>query len=727
MTTPEIFWKALTTPKNSNLQEAQQEYMTRVVLVMTLAVLVLFSIPIVIGWGLIRFDWESISVILVLNLIVVFVWLLAQCGYWRLGSYVPPTIFFLLAIYGTYFKGMLTAYLLFYVVAILLTFMLHGAKAQWIMLGFTIAFYLGCGWLQNPMHLSDEDRLTISITVCSSFIGVAMLIWFSTRELNRALNQVRGNAIDLQRYRDHLEQANKALQTQIHVAKALRTAYSPAEMLPVILNEVADLLNASGVVLGLRDQRSGELVIDHGTREGTSQIGRRLKFDEGICAIVMQTGSPYICNDTGHDPHISPPTNVASPIALAAIPLIAKEQSIGIMMVGRNEAFLDDDIYVLNAIGDMAANAIQRAILDEETQLRLQRLNTLHNIEKALTTNFEIETALDIVLDHLVTQLGIHASDILLYEPLNQTLTYVAGRGFRYNTLYHAALRIGKGFAGGVAIDRHTVYIPDLALANQGTEQTRQLITQEGFVSYFGVPLIAKGMVKGVLELYQRQPLEKDPEWTSFLETLARQIANAIDNSSLFEDLQRSNLELTLAYDTTLEGWAKALELRDKETEGHSQNVTELTLKLALEMGVKKKDLIHVRRGALLHDIGKMGVPDHILFKPGPLTDEEWQIMRQHPVYAYELLTSIGFLRPALDIPYYHHERWDGSGYPRGLKGEEIPLSARVFAVVDVWDALNSDRPYRKAWEREDAIKYIKEQAGKHFDPRVVESFLRSI
>ena len=128
-----------------------------------------------------------------------------------------------------------------------------------------------------------------------------------------------------------------------------------------------------------------------------------------------------------------------------------------------------------------------------------------------------------------------------------------------------------------------------------------------------------------------------------------------------------------------------------------------------------------------MHDIGKMGVPDNILLKPGPLTEEEWEIMRKHPQFAYELLTPIDYLHQALDIPYSHHEKWDGTGYPRGLKGEEIPLAARIFAVVDVWDALTSERPYRPAWSREKAIEYIKTQSGVHFDPQVVEVFLESI
>lgn len=191
----------------------------------------------------------------------------------------------------------------------------------------------------------------------------------------------------------------------------------------------------------------------------------------------------------------------------------------------------------------------------------------------------------------------------------------------------------------------------------------------------------------------------------------------------LFQDLQKSNQELLMSYEFTLEGWAKALELRDGATKGHTERVAEMTVQLARAMGVGEDQLVHIRRGALLHDIGKLGIPDSILLKPGPLTEEEREIMRQHPVYAKELLSPIPYLRPALDIPCWHHERWDGSGYPRGLKGESIPLAARIFAIVDVWDALRSDRPYRRAWPAEKALAYIREQRGKHFDPRVVDAF----
>jgi putative two-component system response regulator len=192
-------------------------------------------------------------------------------------------------------------------------------------------------------------------------------------------------------------------------------------------------------------------------------------------------------------------------------------------------------------------------------------------------------------------------------------------------------------------------------------------------------------------------------------------------------NLQDSHARLMKAYEATITGWSHAMDLRDKETEGHSQRVTELTVKLAKAYGMDDNEISHAQRGALLHDMGKLGVPDHILHKPSSLNDDEWAIMRKHPQFAYEMLYPVEYLRPALDIPYCHHEKWDGTGYPRGLRGEEIPISARLFAIADVWDALTSDRPYRTAWPHKKAVEYIKDQAGKHFDPGVVEIFLKYI
>jgi putative nucleotidyltransferase with HDIG domain len=209
--------------------------------------------------------------------------------------------------------------------------------------------------------------------------------------------------------------------------------------------------------------------------------------------------------------------------------------------------------------------------------------------------------------------------------------------------------------------------------------------------------------------------------------SVAAQASAALHRGFLVEELERANLELNLAYDSTIEGWSRALDLKCREPEWHTKRIAELTVRLARRLGVTGKDLQAIRRGAILHDVGKMGVPDAILTKPGPLTEEEWKIMRLHPVYALQMLQPIGFLKDSAVIPHSHHERWDGQGYPLGLKGEAIPFFARIFSVVDVWVSLTADQPYRKAWKTDRALAYIREGAGRLFDPCVVRAFLEMI
>ena len=206
-------------------------------------------------------------------------------------------------------------------------------------------------------------------------------------------------------------------------------------------------------------------------------------------------------------------------------------------------------------------------------------------------------------------------------------------------------------------------------------------------------------------------------------------MSNELSNiyHGLVYDLRQANQELSAAYDSALQGWSSALELRDHDTEKHTTRVTEHLVSLARYMGVPEDEIVNYRRGALLHDVGKMAVPDSILRKAGPLSDQEWEIMRQHPIYAYEVLSQIEYFKPALDIPLYHHEKWDGSGYPHGLKEEQIPIAARIFSIVDVYDALTSDRPYRTAWSKEKALRYIHEQSGQYFDPEIVQAFLKMV
>jgi len=384
-----------------------------------------------------------------------------------------------------------------------------------------------------------------------------------------------------------------------------------------------------------------------------------------------------------------------------------------------------DDGGLLRHVVVMFADISGIKCADERIRRHLEHLTALVEIGRAINFSFDLNLSLKTLLTHVIVQLGVDAADVLLFSTTSKTLEYVAGRGFHTKAIEHARQPLGEGYAGRAAQERSIIHIPDLA-KEQDKYLRKMLLAGENFVSYHGVPLIAKGQVMGVLEVFHRSRIVRDDEWLNFLKALAAQAAIAIDNVTLYDNLQRSNAELFQAYDATIEGWSRALELRDNETEGHTQRAADLTVKLARLFGLTDAELVQVRWGALLHDIGKMGIPDEILLKHDTLTDAEWAVMKKHTVFAYEMLSPIRYLRSALDIPYSHHEKWDGTGYPLGLKGEQIPLVARIFAVVDVWDALRTDRIYRTSWTVQKVRKHLRSLAGTHFDPHVVKVCLAS-
>ena len=275
------------------------------------------------------------------------------------------------------------------------------------------------------------------------------------------------------------------------------------------------------------------------------------------------------------------------------------------------------------------------------------------------------------------------------------------------------------------AIETETpVYLPDARNAEL-TQEERVVVETRHLITILYIPLMLKDEAIGAFIVgTTTEPRQFSQNEINICQSLSSQSSLAITNARLYEDMQHAIEEVTHAYDATLIGWSQLLDVRDHITDEHTQRVAELTLALAEKMGIPVSEFDHLRRGALLHDIGKMGIPDEILQKKGPLTEEEMAVMRTHPELGYQILSGIEFLESALEIPYCHHEKWDGNGYPLGLHGEDIPLSARIFAVVDVWDALTSDRPYRPAWDEEKALEYIREQAGQYFDPAVVAVFL---
>jgi len=535
-------------------------------------------------------------------------------------------------------------------------------------------------------------------------------------------------------YQNHILEETRQRVKELEILQALsadlRQTRLIAEMLPIFIKYSAQAVGAKGGSIYLREESTNEWVaqgwINADGKWAPNSGNLRHLAQEGVTGFVGTSGEIYITENWRTDPitvvHPAERPFLADLTSAISLPLKTEEAIIGVMHLWFPDvhSFTESEKRLLTAIADIAGSAIQRGRLYEEIQKRLRHITALHQIDTAINASVDMQVTIKIILSHTARELGVDAVAVALLRSQARMLEYVASQGFRTRMIDGMRLPPGNDLAWQAILQRQIVSITKI-------EQTDfpDIFREENFVSQFAVPLVAKGQVQGVLQVFHRSPLQPPPDWFNFLNTLAGQAAIAIDNATLYENLQRSNLELSLAYDDTIEGWSRALDLRDRETEGHTQRVTEMTLALARAVGISEEQLVHIRRGALLHDIGKMAIPDHILFKQSSLTPEEQEIMHQHPVLAYNMLASIEYLRPAIDIPYCHHERWDGSGYPRGLKGENIPLAARLFAVVDVYDALTSDRPYRKAWSQREAVEYLLQHAGTQFDPQAVQAFIK--
>jgi putative nucleotidyltransferase with HDIG domain len=353
--------------------------------------------------------------------------------------------------------------------------------------------------------------------------------------------------------------------------------------------------------------------------------------------------------------------------------------------------------------------------------MQQRQVGALVGVGSVINSSLGLKRVLEEVMDRLIVLMNAERGFLMLRESSGELKVRIA-RGIDNVNLNEDAFAISNTVVRRVVESGETVLTTNAQEDPRFGEQFSVAVYH--LLSILCAPLKIKNDLIGVIYVDNRAHTGIfSADDLGMISAFANHAAVAIDNARLFDGLQESNAELEIAYQATLEGWVRALDMRDKETEGHTQRVTKLTQRLAKTMGVDDDALLHITRGALLHDIGKMAIPDSILLKQGSLTPEERILIQKHPVYAYEMLSPIKFLLPALDIPHCHHEKWDGSGYPQGLKGEEIPFAARIFSVVDVWDALIYDRPYRKGVAPGSVKKMITEQSGMHFDPRVVDAF----
>ena len=363
--------------------------------------------------------------------------------------------------------------------------------------------------------------------------------------------------------------------------------------------------------------------------------------------------------------------------------------------------------------------------LNQHDAMTIDKIDFVNSLFQIFNSKLDTRYMLDTVLLRIINFLDVDAGAILLNTP-SQLLSCVSLVGFDEKELGETCTILELSFNPTMSWSSQNGRNPSDGELKKSPflPMYIQLLDREGFKDWRVFQLNAFGELKGILGLFHRKDIQDGNDVAHFHDLLGQQLAFALHVDELDHKLTYSTSQIDLAYKSTIEGWVKILDFRDRGTEEHAHRVANMTVRLAEQLGVLKSELLNIQWGALLHDIGKIAIPDSIFRKPGKLNQREWEIMKMHPIRANELLSQVPFLKESLNIPFAHHEKWDGSGYPRQLKKEEIPLPARIFAIIDVWDALRSKRPYRDAWKADDAQEYIRLQAGKHFDPQIVNTFL---
>lgn len=566
----------------------------------------------------------------------------------------------------------------------------------------------------------SKDRLTGLLVVWRSGEGQE----FRSPELDflTGLAQQAAVAIENARLFNAEQKQRREAENLREATAALTKTIELEKLYEVILDSLSKLATHVSASIEMVDGEHVEIVAARGLPENDHFIGKTSPLRAGQWESDIK--SPIIIADAQSDERFEKIQGTEYIRGWMSIPMIAQDKLIGYLNVDSDIVgfYTEEQAAPIQIFANQAATAIENARRFQSEKRRRTEAENLQVAATAITSSLDVEEVLQTILVALKHVTPYDSASMLLLE--GDQVRIRAAKGLpkpdlALNQLFPAS----NALLRAIQKSGRPVIVQDA----QKDPRFEKWAAADNVHGWLGVPLIARGQIIGYITLDSYTECAFDEHDAALAQTFAHQAAAVIDNANLFQSLQATNDELSKAYDTTLEGWGKALELRDKETQGHTKRVKDLTVRLARQIGIREPELTHIRRGVLVHDIGKMGVRDSILHKKGRLTKKEWEEMRRHPHHAFDLLYPIPYLRPSLDIAYCHHERWDGTGYPRGLKGEEIPLAARIFAVVDVWDALLSDRPYRKAWTKKKVEKHIRDRAGTHFDPQIVKAFLRMI
>lgn len=526
---------------------------------------------------------------------------------------------------------------------------------------------------------------------------------------------------------DNTDKKIRELQIQaiIETGNILRNALRLNDFCPELIGKVRELYRAECVALLMPTSREKIDVIQFAEGKWEELLGEEIPLPEGLGLTSLQDGKIFSYDCENSDLSMEPVFDGKISRFMLFLPLFIDPDQIGLLALGRETKFKESELETMIAISDMLIPAIERSNLLKKVESQLKHLESLHAIDQAITSNFDLMIVNKIILDQVCRELDGDAADILILNKATNVLENIGATGFMDPMIRNIRVPLTTSVAGKVLLENRRYSI--FNLNENPLWFIRKNMQVENFKAFFAYPMVIKGETIGVMEVFMRKVFYPDRDWDVFLEALATQAAIAYDSFKKYSELQRMQQNVSASFRSTLETWSKSLELHDLESQGHIRRVTNDTIRLARELGMDESKLPDIERGALLHDIGKIGIMDEILLKKGDLTEEDWKEIKRHPQIARDLLSNVKLLEDALDIPYSHHENWDGSGYPQGLKGEEIPLSARIFAVVDTFDAMTSPRPYRHAWSKAEAIAYLNDQKNKKFDPQVVDLFVEHL
>jgi response regulator RpfG family c-di-GMP phosphodiesterase len=567
--------------------------------------------------------------------------------------------------------------------------MLNALMERWdvILSDYSLPHFGG----RAALEMCKENAIDAPFIIVSGAIGESTAVemmragasdYVMKGALARLVPAIQRELTEFQTRRER-RQADRVQTAVYHISQAANTAADLVELYQAIHASLCAIMSAEHFYIALVDSRTGHFTYPY--QVGTRMHSAAQVSAQGPCSLdemVLSSGRPFLADNQlladiiqrGQISALEP-----LPRQWLGVPFRDRdERPLGLMAVLTYQdgvQFSENDLAVLGFIANQVSLVIQRRLA--EASLR------------------ESERKFAMFMTYLPIQAfikDITGQIVFVNQRFRESFPDVDWIGLDDDDLKkrYASLPLLQNDPG--------------ALAGELAQKSWQINLIDGLHHFETMQFL--------IPLEEQAPLVGGIAWD--ISDLKRAEAQAL----------KSAMDLSIAYDATLEGWSRALELRERETAGHSQRVVDLTIALARQLDFPELALPHIRRGALLHDIGKMGVPDRILLKDGPLNDDEWLVMRQHPIYAYQLLSRIPYLQPALDIPLYHHEKWSGGGYPKGLIGDKIPLGARIFALADVWDALTTDRPYRPAWSESKTLDYLQEQSGTHFDPMIVDAFL---